>query len=214
MNVLRERSAARPAGASEAGEAAAARPRWRAVLSAWYGLAAFVASIWAVSVWALADVRLLALLALEPRTAEGLPGVVGMPLVHASMHHLVLNTVPLAGLGAMIALRGARHFAAATAGIVLVGGLALWAVGRAGMHIGASGLVFGYLGFILARGAYERRFSSLVLALVAAVAYGGILRGLFPTDIEVSFEGHLTGFAAGLVTARAMLRRPARDGAG
>ena len=199
----------REAGPVRAREGAIARPRWRAVLSSWYVLAGFVASIWAASIWALADVRLLALLALEPRTVAGLSGVVGMPFVHASMEHLVLNTVPLAGLGAIIALRGGRHFAAATASIVVIGGLALWAIGRSGMHIGASGLVFGYLGFILARGVYERRFTSLALALVAAVAYGGILRGLFPSDMEVSFEGHLAGFAAGLATARAMVRRPA-----
>ena len=141
--------------------------------------------------------HMLDLLALEPRSVDGLLGVASMAFVHASLEHLAINTLPLAGLAAIIALRGGMHLAVATVAITLVGGTLLWCFGRNGMHVGASGLVFGYFGFVLARGVSERRLSSFLLAIVAGVLYGGMLRGLLPSAMEISFEAHIAGFAAG-----------------
>ena len=137
------------------------------------------------------------LLALEPRSLNGLVGVAGMAFVHASLEHLAVNTVPLAGLAAIIALRSGVQLALATVAISLIGGMLLWCFGRSGMHVGASGLVFGYLGFVLVRGISERRLSSFLLAILAGALYGGLLRGLLPIGLEVSYEAHIAGFAAG-----------------
>lgn len=142
---------------------------------------------------------MMTFLALEPRSVDGLAGVVGMAFVHGSLEHLAVNTLPLAGLAVIIALRGGFHLLVATVAITLIGGLLLWCFGRNGMHVGASGLIFGYFGFVLTRGIRERRISSFVLAIVAGVLYGGLLRGLLPS-MEVSFEAHIAGFAAGCVT--------------
>ena len=170
---------------------------FRAGRSTWTGLATFLLGIWLVSLWGLIDPHMVALLALEPRSVDGLAGVVGMAFVHGSLKHLAVNTLPLAGLAVIIALRGGVHLLVATVAITLIGGLLLWCFGRNGMHVGASGLVFGYLGFVLVRGMCERRLSSFVLAIVAGVLYGGLLRGLLPSAVEVSFEAHIAGFAAG-----------------
>lgn len=165
--------------------------------STWTGLGAFLLTIWLVSLWGLIDPHMVDLLALEPRSLNGLVGVAGMAFVHASLEHLAVNTLPLAGLAIIIALRGGLQLALATVAISLIGGLLLWCFGRSGMHVGASGLVFGYLGFVLVRGVSERRLTSFVLAVVAGVLYGGLLRGLLPSAMEVSFEAHIAGFAAG-----------------
>ena len=150
-----------------------------------------------VSIWGFVNPHMLDLLALEPRSADGLLGVAGMAFVHASLEHLAVNTLPLAGLAAIIALRGGLQLALATVAISLIGGTLLWCFGRTGMHVGASGLVFGYLGFVLVRGVSERRLSSFLLAIVAGVLYGGLLRGLLPSAMEISFEAHIAGFVAG-----------------
>ncbi len=167
--------------------------------STWTGVGAFLASIWLVSLWGLIDPHVVGLLALEPRSLDGLVGVASMAFVHASLAHLAVNTLPLAGLAVIIALRGGVQLAFATVAISLIAGLLLWCFGRSGMHVGASGLVFGYLGFVLARGVSERRLSSFLLAILAAALYGGLLQGLLPTAMEISFEAHIAGFLAGCI---------------
>ena len=180
----------------------------RTGLSTWVGLAAFLVAIWLVSLWSLIDPGAAALLALEPRSVDGLAGVIGMAFVHGSLEHLAVNTLPLAGLAVIIALRGGKQLLLSTIAIVLVGGLLLWCFGRSGMHVGASGLVFGYLGFVFVRGVSERRLSSFLLAVVAGVLYGGLLRGLLPSAMEVSFEAHIAGFVAGCLAASKLRARP------
>ena len=174
-------------------------PRRGSGPSTWTGVGAFLASIWLVSLWGLIDPHVVGLLALEPRSLDGLVGVASMAFVHASLAHLAVNTLPLAGLAVIIALRGGVQLAFATVAISLIAGLLLWCFGRSGMHVGASGLVFGYLGFVLARGVSERRLSSFLLAILAAALYGGLLQGLLPTAMEISFEAHIAGFLAGCI---------------
>lgn len=141
-------------------------------------------------------------LALLPRRLDGLAGILGMPLVHGSMVHLLANTAPFLVLGGMVALRGAGYFLAATLAIAVVGGLALWLFGRNAAHIGASGLVFGYFGFLLTRGFYERSLRAVGIAAVVALFYGTMLFGILPRDDGVSWDGHLCGLLAGALCAR------------
>ena len=87
----------------------------------------------------------------------------------------------------------------------LLGGGALWAVGRDGAHIGASALIFGYFGLLATRGLFERQFWSILLSLATATLYAGLLRGIVPGDAGVSWEGHLTGLLAGVAAARLLI---------
>ena len=170
-------------------------------------LLGFLAAIWAVSLYGLyADDRLVRALALLPRRADGLPGILTAPLVHASLAHLLANTAPLVILGGMVAIRGAAYYLATTLAIAVCGGLGLWLIGRDAAHIGASGVIFGYFGFLVARGWYERRVGSIAAAVLVAAVYGGMLGGVLPRADGVSWEGHLCGLLAGALWARGRRR--------
>lgn len=168
------------------------------------GLLASVGAIWAVSLVAFYVPKLQYQLALLPRRLDGLPGVLGMPFVHDSYGHLFANTLPLLVFGAMLVARGVRYFLGVAFAVALLGGLALWAFGRSAAHIGASGVVFGLFGFLVVRGLYERRLTSIAITVFVTLTYGlTMLFGLVPLAGRVSWEGHLFGLLAGIVVARA-----------
>ena len=168
------------------------------------GLLASVGVIWAVSLVAFYVPKLQYQLALLPRRLDGLPGVLGMPFVHDSYGHLFANTLPLLVFGAMLVARGVRYFLGVAFAVALLGGLALWAFGRSAPHIGASGVVFGLFGFLVVRGLYERRLTSIAITVFVTFTYGlSMLFGLVPVTGRVSWEGHLFGLLAGIVVARA-----------
>ena len=164
--------------------------------------------VWAVSLYGLfVDERLVYALALVPRRIEGLPGILSAPLVHGSFAHLLANTLPLLILGGMVVARGVAYFLAVTPAIIVLGGLGLWVFGRNAAHIGASGLIFGYFGLLVARGYYERSLQSIAVAIVVVVVYGGMITGVLPRGDQVSWEAHLFGLLAGGLCARAALGR-------
>lgn len=166
-------------------------------------LVASVALVWAVSLFGLlVDQGFVYDLALVPRRVDGLSGIFGMPFVHGSLTHLVANTVPLLVLGSLLVSRGIGYYLGVTLAIAVLGGLALWVFGREAAHIGASGLVFGFFGFLVVRGLYERRFQSLAVTALVIVVYGGMIFGVLPRDDQVSWEGHLFGLLAGIAVAR------------
>jgi membrane associated rhomboid family serine protease len=145
---------------------------------------------------------------IRPRTEAGLWGILFAPFLHGGFAHLVANTVPLLVLGWLVLVRGLRDFVWATAVAVLQGGLGVWLVGGPRtVHIGASGLVFGYLGYLFLRGYWERSLPAVLVAVVAGVLYGGALWGVLPLSHGVSWEGHLFGFAGGAAAASAHRRR-------
>ncbi len=181
-------------------------------------LALVIGAVWAVSLVALGyGDALIYRLALVPRQIDGLPGIVGMPFVHGSFGHLMSNTIPLFVFGAFLLFRGVRYYVTVSLGIVVLGGILLWLFGREAAHIGASGVVFGYFGFLLTRGVYERSFQSVAVAGLVVLLYGGMIWGVLPGADGVSWDGHLVGLVAGIVVARVafgMERRrqqPARD---
>jgi membrane associated rhomboid family serine protease len=138
-----------------------------------------------------------------PRTSGGLEGIVIAPFVHASWDHLIANSLPLAVLGALILLRGLTEFIFALITSVLISGLGTWVFGEGNAeHIGASGVVLGFIGFLLFRCAFDRRLSSLLITLIVAILYGaGVGASLIP-DTDVSWSGHFFGFVGGFVAAR------------
>ena len=163
-----------------------------------------VGVVWGVSGFVLlSDNEFLAYhFAVIPRDFGSLPGIIGMPFVHGSWWHLISNTMPLLILGGMVLFRGVRYFGAVTFMIMLLGGILLWCFGRNAAHIGASGLAFGYLGFLVTRGFYERSWQSIGVAALVVFLYGGMIFGVVPRDDGVSWEAHLFGLLAGMVVAR------------
>jgi membrane associated rhomboid family serine protease len=169
---------------------------------------AFAGAMWLVATVNALTSDALAVFGIRPRTPEGLWGILFAPFLHANLAHLLANTIPLVVLGCLVALRGRRDFFLVTAWVMLVGGGAVWLLGRPfSIHIGASGLIFGYLGFILARGVFERGLQAGLLAIIVFVLYGGTLWGVLPASSRISWESHLFGFLAGLMAGK-LLSRP------
>jgi membrane associated rhomboid family serine protease len=138
-----------------------------------------------------------------PRDVSWLWGILLAPFLHGGFAHLIANTVPLFVLGWLVIVRRRMDFFLVTAIVTILGGLGVWLFGRPGtVHFGASGVVFGYLGYLFFRAWFERSLASMAIALVAALLYGGALWGVLPTRSGVSWEGHLFGFAGGAATAR------------
>ncbi|MEO2032259.1 MAG: rhomboid family intramembrane serine protease [Planctomycetaceae bacterium] len=159
----------------------------------------FIGFIWLVF---LIDVVLpvdLASFGLTPRTVFGLSGIVTMPFLHGGWNHIISNTVPLCVL--LFLLAGSRsNSAAVVVSLIVAGGVLLWVVGRDGRtHVGASGLIYGLIAFLIVAGFRERRFVSLAVAVLTGFLFGGTLfYGVLPTNEPgVSWEGHLTGAIAG-----------------
>ena len=137
-----------------------------------------------------------------PYLAGSLRGILLAPLLHGSFSHLMSNTFPLLLLGGFVALRGTRALVGLSLFVVVLGGLLVWLVGRPAIHIGASGLVFGYFGYLVAQGWYERSFVSIAVAVAVLLLYGGIIFGVLPQAGFISWEGHLFGLIAGVLAAR------------
>ena len=140
-----------------------------------------------------------------PARVDGLwPGIVSAPFLHVSNLHLANNLVALVVLGGMAAMvAGNMRFIAATIFIALVGAAGTWLIARSGSHIGASGLVFGYFGFLVGQGLFRQSLASLAVAAVVTFFYGAnIFFGIFFPKGCTSWEGHLAGALAGLGYAR------------
>jgi membrane associated rhomboid family serine protease len=165
---------------------------------------AMVVVMWVVEVVnSLDHYSLAAHLGIEPRQVDGLDGIVFAPFMHGSWGHLIGNTVPFVVLGGLIGLSGLARVAAVTAIVAVVGGGGVWLLaGSHTNHIGASGLVFGYAAYLVARGLFTRSLLHLAVgALVAAVWGTTLLSGLVPHD-GISWQGHLFGGIGGVIAAR------------
>jgi membrane associated rhomboid family serine protease len=140
---------------------------------------------------------------IRPRAVDGLDGIVFSPFLHGSWSHLIGNTIPFLMLGGLIALSGLARVAAVTAIVAGFGGLGVWlTASENSIHIGASGIVFGYAGYLVARGIFTRSLLHLAVgALVAAVWGTTLLSGLVPHD-GISWQGHLFGAIGGVLAAR------------
>jgi membrane associated rhomboid family serine protease len=139
---------------------------------------------------------------IHPRRLDGLDGVLWAPFLHGGFGHLISNTLPFLILGGLVALRGVRRWLIVTGIIVVAGGLATWVLARPSIHIGASGLVFGYITYLITTGFFERRLRWIMVGVVVFFLYGAtLLWGVVPTGDGVSWEGHLFGALAGVLAA-------------
>jgi membrane associated rhomboid family serine protease len=144
---------------------------------------------------------------IHPRTVEGLWQIALAPFIHADFAHLIANTIPFVILGYLIVIRDKRTFMLVFIVATVISGLGIWLLGGADtVHMGASGVVFAFMGYLLARGYFERSFISILFGIVALLLYGGILTGIMPGQPGVSWLGHLFGLAAGVLAAWAAHR--------
>lgn len=185
--------------------------RWFASIAKTIGLMLLV--LWVIEIVnALLGHRLNAW-GIFPRRVEGLPGIVLAPLLHGDFGHLTANSVSLAVFGTMIAIRSRRELALVTVGGALLGGMGTWLFGNlfrpVGLHVGASGVIFAYFGYLVAIGIFERRIGSVVVSVVLLAVFGGMVYGVLPGQRDISWEGHLFGLLAGVFLARAVGRRRA-----
>lgn len=145
---------------------------------------------------------------IHPQTSFGLSGIFFAPFLHGSYAHLAANIVPLISLGWLIMLRGISDFFFVSIVTIIVSGLGIWFVGSPdSIHIGASGLIFGYFGFLLLRSLFDFSILSVIFALVAGFLYSGLIWGVLPSDPGISWEAHLFGFLGGILAAQLLGKR-------
>jgi membrane associated rhomboid family serine protease len=144
---------------------------------------------------------------IEPREPDGLVGVLAAPFLHAGFGHLIGNTIPFVALGVIIGLQGVTRVLAVTAIVLLVSGLGTWLIAPDNsLHIGASGIVFGYATYLLSRGVFNRDLLEVAIGLGVAAIWGtALLGGLVPRD-GVSWQGHFFGAVGGVLAARVFAR--------
>lgn len=146
-----------------------------------------------------------------PHRLDGLDGVLFSPFLHAGWEHLYGNAVPLILVGTFALAGGVKRFIYSTALIMLISGLGVWFVGSPNsVVVGASGVVFGYLGLLLARGFVERSWWNLGVAAFIGLLYWYQLYNILPTDQPISWQGHLLGLLGGMVAAVIFRRRRPR----
>jgi membrane associated rhomboid family serine protease len=145
---------------------------------------------------------------IEPRETEGLDGVVWAPFLHGGFDHLIGNTIPFLLLGIAIALSGVARVILVVVIVAVIGGLGTWLIAPSNtIHIGASGIVFGFAGYLVARGIFSRSPLQLLVGVVVVVIWGAtLLQGLVPED-GISWQGHLFGAIGGVVAARVLSQR-------
>jgi membrane associated rhomboid family serine protease len=145
---------------------------------------------------------------IHPRDVGGLDGIVFAPLLHVDYTHLVGNSIPLILMGTFVLAAGGSRFVASTIMIALVSGVGVWIFGPSdAVTVGASGVIFGYLGVLLTRGLVERSWWNVAVGSLIALLYGWSLLGVLPTDERISWQGHLFGFIGGVLAAIVFRRR-------
>ena len=175
------------------------RPTWQVAALTTLG---FVALLYVIEVVDVIAGHRLDELGVEPRSADGLLGILFAPVLHAGWGHLEANTVPALVLGFLVLASGIARGLEATAIIWVVGGVGVWLIAPADtLHLGASVLIFGWLVYLMIRGFFTGRVLEIVLGIVLIVAYGTLLFGVLPGQPGVSWQGHLFGAIGGGLAA-------------
>ena len=175
-------------------------------------LAGFLAIFWGLEIfdWLTGDFFYLDGWGVRPRRLDSLPNIFFSPFLHGGFGHVAANSIPFAVLGALIMLRDDGEFWAVTFITTVISGLGIWLTGGPNsIHIGASGVVFGYFGYLLLLSYFERSIASIATSLIVLFLYGGLLWGVLPLQSGVSWQGHLFGFIGGIVAAYFLARRAA-----
>src|ERR1700759_2724350 len=171
-------------------------------------IVSFVALLYIIEIWDNLSGHRLEDNGIRPLETDGLEGIIFAPLLHANWGHLIANTGPALVLGFLVTLAGLSRFIYATAIVWILGGLGTWLIGNIGAppgvetnHIGASGLIFGWLTFLIVFGFFTHKVWQIVVGVVGLFIYGGVLLGALPGTFGVSWQGHLCGGIAGVFAA-------------
>jgi|SRR3990167_1771370 len=140
-------------------------------------------------------------LGILPRNPIGLLGIVFSPFLHADFNHLFFNLIPLVALSDFVLVQGLKCYLFVTVTITLISGFLVWCFGKKGLHIGASGLISGYWGFLVMNIYHGGGVLSIILGVVSLYYFAAIFFGIFPSEKGVSWEGHLFGLLAGVCSS-------------
>jgi membrane associated rhomboid family serine protease len=132
-----------------------------------------------------------------PRHIEGIPGILLSPFIHSDLQHLLSNSLPFFILGFLMIFNYRKVAFKAFVFIYTASGFMVWLMARENYHIGASNLVYGFAFFLFFSGVFRKNIQSIALSLFIVFLYGGIVWGVFPIRMEISWEGHLMGAVAG-----------------
>ena len=166
-----------------------------------------LAAMWLVFIASALSGGVLIGLGVIPRNLIGLRGILFAPFIHASLQHLLANSIPFLILGWLVMLRDSRHFTSVTIAAMVGSGMVAWLFGAPGsVHVGASGVIFGYLGFLIVSGWYVRSLASVALSVLVTLVWGSLILGVMPGAAGISWQAHLGGFIAGVLTARTYRR--------
>jgi membrane associated rhomboid family serine protease len=179
-------------------------------------IVSFVVLLWLIELFDSLNGHRLDYNGIRPLETDGLEGILFAPLLHSNWQHLIANTGPALVLGFLMTLAGLSRFIFATAIIWILGGFGTWLIGNTGApagvetnHIGASGLIFGWLTFLIVFGFFTRKAWEIVVGVIVLFVYGSVLLGVLPGTFGVSWQGHLCGALAGVLAAY-MLSGPER----
>jgi membrane associated rhomboid family serine protease len=168
---------------------------------------ALVALMWALEIVDVALDHRLDRYGIEPRDPDGLDGVLAAPFLHVGFGHLIANTIPFVVMGVVIAFEGPARLLGVTAIVVIVSGLGTWLVAPENtIHLGASGVVFGYATYLIARGWFNRRVGEIAIGAAVALLWGGALLGGLEPQRGISWQGHLFGALGGVLAAWVLAR--------
>ena len=146
--------------------------------------------------------RMLSQLGTIPRYVPGLKGIFLGPFVHGSLQHYFSNIIPLCIFSYLLLQYGLKRYLQVTLWIMLITGLLVWLFARPATHIGVSGVIYGYFGYLVLAGFLSGKFKLIIISMLVAFFYGGLIFGILPSSPFVSWESHLFGFIAGLAAAK------------
>jgi membrane associated rhomboid family serine protease len=146
--------------------------------------------------------RILSQLGTIPRYVPGLKGIILGPFVHGSLQHYFSNIIPLCIFSYLLLQYGLKRYLQVTIWIMLITGLLVWLFARPATHIGVSGVIYGYFGYLVLAGFLSGKFKLIIISMLVAFFYGGLIFGILPSSPFVSWESHLFGFIAGLAAAK------------
>jgi membrane associated rhomboid family serine protease len=184
-----------------------ARPGWAALI-----MLAMLAGMWMLELLDQLSGNQLDQLGIHAREVDGMPEILTAPFLHAGWDHLISNSLPFVVLGFLVLLSGLARWLVASLIIIVISGLTAWFLTPANTIIlGASGLIFGWLTYLLARGLWSRRPAQVVIAVLVLLVYGGLIWGVFPSGAGISWQAHLGGAVAGVLAAWLLHRRATRQ---
>lgn len=143
-----------------------------------------------------------------PRNIVGLRGIILAPFLHADFPHLIANTIPFAILAWFVMLQDTDDFFFVSFYSMIASGIGVWLFAQPNsITVGASGIIFGYLGFLMLRGYFQKKPASIALSLIVIFLYGGMIWGVLPSNPHVSWLAHLFGFIGGILAAKSIANK-------